>query len=70
MFQRCSHTFLYFKKYFGDKYGVRGSRLSGFVGSSGNHPKNIAIDQEVKISHCAINKTPIIILKNTEKQIT
>ena len=50
--------FLVFLKYFCDKYGVRGSRFSRFVGRSKNVPKSIAIDQESIISNWGIIKTP------------
>ena len=44
--QRRFHIFLYFSKYFGDKYGVRGSIFGHIVGRSKNVPKSIAIEQE------------------------
>ena len=46
---------LYFVKYFGDRYGVRGSRFGHIFRSSRNHPKSIAIDQESLISHFSPN---------------
>ncbi len=55
--QGCSHMFLHFGKYFGDKYVVRGSRFGENFGSSKNDPKNIAIDQESLIKHFGIIKT-------------
>ena len=61
--------FLFILKYFGDKYGVRGSRFGYIFGRSKNVPTNIAIDQESLISNFRIIKTPnkpIIILKNQE----
>ena len=54
MFQRCSHIFLYFLQYFGDKYGVRGSIFGNIFGRSKHVPKSIAIDQELLISHFGI----------------
>ena len=57
-FQGCSHICLYLLKYFGDKYGPRGSRFSRFVGSSRDHPKSIAIRLEVKISNSGMIETP------------
>ena len=56
--QGCSDTFLFFLKYFGDKYGVRRSRFGWFVGRSRNHPNSIAIDQESLISLSGIIKKP------------
>ena len=53
IFQGCSHV-----KYFGDKYGLRGSRFGHMFGRSRNVPKNIAIGQESLISHLGIIKTP------------
>ena len=47
--------FLYCLKYFGNKYGVRGSIFGHIFGRSKNVPKNIAIDQESLISHLGIN---------------
>ena len=60
-----------FLKYFGDKYGVRGSRFGRFFGSSRNHPKSIAIDPGVRISYFGVIETQtkqIDTLKNKEKQ--
>ena len=51
-------SFLYLLKYFVDKYEVRESIFSRFRGSSRNHPKSIAIDQESLISHLGIIITP------------
>ena len=53
-FQGSPIFVLYSLKYFGDKYGVRGSRFGRCFGSSRNHPKGIAIDQESLISHFGI----------------
>ena len=49
---------MYVRKYFGDKYGVRGSRFGHVFGRSKNHPKSIAIDQESLISRLGIIETP------------
>ena len=49
---------MYFVRYFGDKYGVRGSRFGIIFGRSKNVPKSIAIDQESLISDFGIIKTP------------
>ena len=57
MFQGCHNIFLYFVKYFADKYGVRGSRFGWFLGSSRNHPKSIATCAGIKISNFEIIKT-------------
>ena len=67
---KTSHIFLYSLKYFGDKYGVRGSRFGHIFGRSRNVPKNIANDQESLLSHLGIIKTPknSIIFKNLEQQ--
>ena len=57
-------------KYFGDKYGVRGSRFGLIFGRSRNLPKSIATDQESLINHLGIIKTPknpIIILEKQDK---
>ena len=43
-----------FLKYFGESYGVRGSRIDHIFGRSKNVPKSIAIDQESLISHFGI----------------
>ena len=51
-------SFLYLLKYFVDKYEVRESIFSRFRGSSRNHPKSIAIDQESLISHLGIIEIP------------
>ena len=56
-----------FFNYTGDKYGVQGSRFGRLFGSSRNHPKSIAIDPEVKISHLGITKTPNNFLKYINK---
>ena len=45
-------------KHFGDKYGVEGTRFGEHFGSSRNHPKRIAIDQESLISNLGIIKSP------------
>ena len=58
MFQRCSIFVLYFLKYFGGKYGVRGSIFGHIFGRSENVPKSITIDQESLISHWGIIQTP------------
>ena len=60
--------FFVFSKSFGDKYGVRGSRIGFIFGCSRNHPKNIATCPEIKISHLGIIKTrtPKNTLKNQE----
>ena len=73
MYQGCSHNFVYCLKYFGDKYGVRGSRFGNNFGRSKNVPESIAIDQEPLINHFGINKVPqktIIIFKNKEQSNT
>ena len=49
---------LHFVKFFGDKYGVRGSRFGGKFGSSRNHPESIGIDQDPLIGHLGMIKTP------------
>ena len=54
IFQGRPHIFLYFLKCFGDKYGVRGSRVGNIFGRSRNVLKSIAIDQESLISHLGI----------------
>ena len=58
--------FLVLLKCFGDKYGVRGSRLGHIFGRSKNDPKIIAICPGVTISHLGIIKTSqkLIIIKN------
>ena len=53
MFLRCSHIL----NYFGNIYGVYGSRFGEIVGSSKNHPKSIAICPGTLISHLRIIKT-------------
>ena len=66
-----SQSFLVFFKYFGDKYGVRGSRFGDLFGRSKNIPKSIAIDEESLISHLGIIKNPnkpyIYITKKTRQ---
>ena len=47
IFKDVPIAFLVFLKYFGDKYGVRGSIFGHIVGRSKNVPKSIAIDQEL-----------------------
>ena len=54
IFLGCSHIFFYF----GDKYGVPGSRFGCIPGRSKNVPNSIAIDQESLISHFGIIKRP------------
>ena len=59
--------FLHFFKYFGNKYGLRGSRFSRFVSRSKNVLKSVAIDHESLISDLGIiktSKTLIIIFRN------
>ena len=51
------HIFLYFLKYVGDKYGVRGSIFGHVFGRSKNGPKNIAVGQESLICHSGILET-------------
>ena len=51
LFEDALIIFVYFLKYFGDKYGVRGSRFGNILGRSENDPKSIANDQESLISH-------------------
>ena len=58
IFKDVPIIFLYFFKYFCDKYGVRGSRFSWFFGNSTNRSKSIAICPGVKISHLGIIKAP------------
>ena len=60
---------LYFLKYFGDKYRVRGSIFSRFVNRYRNHPRSIAICPGVKINHFGIIKAPekLIIISKTRK---
>ena len=65
MFLYC---FLYFLKYVGDKYGVRGSRFNRFVGRSRNHPKSIAICPGIKNIHFGIIKSPKSPKEYTKKQ--
>ena len=57
-----------FQNIFGDRYGIRGSRIGRCFEGSRNHPKKIAIDQESLIGHLEITTPPqkkenIIILK-------
>ena len=53
-FKDVPMIFLSSLKYFGDKYGDRGSRFARFFGSSRNHPKSIAICLEITIRHFGI----------------
>ena len=72
MFKDTPIVVLYFLKYHGDEYGLRGSIFSHFFESSRNHPKSIAICPGIKISHFGIitppQKKTIIILESQEKQ--
>ena len=57
-------------KYFGNKYGVHGSRFVEQCGSSRNHPKSIAICPGTLIIRFGIiepHSGPIKIFKNKEK---
>ena len=58
LFKDVPILFLYFWKYFGDKYGVRGSGFGHMFGRSENNPKNIAIERESLISHFGIIQIP------------
>ena len=57
-FQGCPHNYLVLFKYFGKKYGVRGSRFRRFFGRSKIVLKSIAIDQESLISNFGVIETP------------
>ena len=59
---------LYFFNYFGDKYGVRGSRFGEQFGSSNNDPQGIGICGGTLISHFGIIETPTIPYTIIEKQ--
>ena len=70
IFKYVPNSFLYLLKYFGDEYGLRGSRFSYIFGRSKNVRKVIGIDQEPLISHFGIIKTPTQLLWKTKKNKT